>query len=442
MRSSAWPRSAAAIVNGRACSTPRGHGRAAFPRARGGCTRRVHRARSPRLDPPAGQQRPVAADEAARRLDAARPRPAPPRRARPFRPRRRTRPSSAALEAPGELAQLGNPSSGVPGQASSAVSRVRPKAEWPTRSTGPASAPSARAWSRPDSVKTTCTEGSPFSRSATLNSDSACRASTSSLKAARSGSRGRGHPDAVVEPDRRHVVGADEGRRSAHARAAGGSGRAGPGFRSPCRAPPDRSTCCSCTARGVQADASALKRMTPPSSQSHERPSSICASASESRRVAPERVDPELTLVGERACGHEALEIGELGRPQPAPPARGLGDRVDGLARPVLAGRGELLLRRLPELGHRTLLADQHPGPSLDGDGCERAAAVPGRNDVRAGVTERDEASALLDPAEAAEPAAGDVLEEDSLHRIPGAVLENLLQRRLDDVRHPLECRV
>ena len=34
-------------------------------------------------------------------------------------------------------------------------------------------------------------------------------------------------------------------------------------------------------------------------------------------------------------------------------------------------------------------------------------------------MTERDEASALLDPAEAAEPAAGDVLEEDSLHRIP-----------------------
>ena len=53
-------------------------------------------------------------------------------------------------------------------------------------------------------------------------------------------------------------------------------------------------------------------------------------------------------------------------------------------------------------------------------------------------MAERDEASALLDPAEAAEAPPGDVLEEDALDRIPGAVLENLLQRRLDDVRHPL----
>ena len=35
-------------------------------------------------------------------------------------------------------------------------------------------------------------------------------------------------------------------------------------------------TCWSCTALGVHADASALKRITPPSSQIHERPSSIC----------------------------------------------------------------------------------------------------------------------------------------------------------------------
>ena len=83
----------------------------------------------------------------------------------------------------------------------------------------------------------------PFSRSATLNSDSACRASTSSLKAARSCSRGR-------ESSRRcrrarsppRCRRGRRGRRSAHARAAGGSGRAGPGFRSPGHAPPDRST--------------------------------------------------------------------------------------------------------------------------------------------------------------------------------------------------------
>ena len=83
--------------------------------------------------------------------------------------------------------------------------------------------------------------------------------------------------------------------------------------------------------------------MTPPSSQSHERPSSIWVRPpAKAVGVAPERIDPELPLVGERACGHEALEIGEPAAVARSLPLWGLGDRVDGLARPVLAGRGEL----------------------------------------------------------------------------------------------------
>ena len=58
---------------------------------------------------------------------------------------------------------------------------------------------------------------------------------------------------------------------------------------------------------GVHADASALKRITPSSSQSQERPSSICCARSpaEAVRVALERVDPDLLAVRRRTRRHE-----------------------------------------------------------------------------------------------------------------------------------------
>ena len=85
------------------------------------------------------------------------------------------------------------------------------------------------------------------------------------------------HPDRLVEPDRRGVLGPDEEADGRRARRAGaGSGRAAPDRRSPAGAPAGSvHTCCSWTALGVQADASALNRITPSSTQSHERPSSI-----------------------------------------------------------------------------------------------------------------------------------------------------------------------
>ena len=59
-------------------------------------------------------------------------------------------------------------------------------------------------------------------------------------------------------------------------------------------------------------------------------------------------------------------------------------------------------------------------------------------------MAEGDETAAVLDAAEAAEAAPRNVLEEDALDRVLGAVLEDLRQRRLDDVRvrHPLDLRV
>ena len=59
-------------------------------------------------------------------------------------------------------------------------------------------------------------------------------------------------------------------------------------------------------------------------------------------------------------------------------------------------------------------------------------------------MTERDEASLFGHAGEPAEAAPGDVFEEDALDRILGAELEDLRQRRLDDlrVRHPLDLRV
>ena len=58
-------------------------------------------------------------------------------------------------------------------------------------------------------------------------------------------------------------------------------------------------TCWSCTASGVQADASALKRIAPSSTQSHERPSLDLRPRppAEAVRVARERIDAELLLV-------------------------------------------------------------------------------------------------------------------------------------------------
>jgi hypothetical protein len=60
--------------------------------------------------------------------------------------------------------------------------------------------------------------------------------------------------------------------------------------------------------------------------------------------------------------------------------------------------------------------------------GREASAAAAGRDDVRAEVAERLQPPAALQPAEAPEAAARRVFEEDTLDRILGAELEDLIQ--------------
>ena len=57
-------------------------------------------------------------------------------------------------------------------------------------------------------------------------------------------------------------------------------------------------------------------------------------------------------------------------------------------------------------------------------------------------MAERDEPAVLGHSGEAAEAAARDVLEEDALDRILRAEGEDLLQGRLDEVRHAPDLHV
>jgi hypothetical protein len=67
--------------------------------------------------------------------------------------------------------------------------------------------------------------------------------------------------------------------------------------------------------------------------------------------------------------------------------------------------------------------------------GCigERGAALAGRDDVRAYVAERNERAVPLERGEPAEPAQGDVLEEDALDRLLRAERKDLLEPRADE---------
>ena len=136
-----------------------------------------------------------------------------------------------------------------------------------------------------------------------------------------------------------------------------------------------------------------------------------------------------------RAGRDEPVEVVWRRGPQPRLPGRRRRvDRVHGLARPVLARLRETPARRLPERGHRALLADDHPRLALRRGPGERLAALAGRHDVRADVAERGEPAVVTQRRdEAAEPAPRDVLEEDALDGRARAELEHLIGRRLDE---------
>ena len=177
-----------------------------------------------------------------------------------------------------------------------------------------------------------------------------------------------------------------------------------------------------------------MKRILPPSSQSHERPSSIWTRVRQ-RKLSGSRasgIDPELLEVRGRARGDEPGEIlGDRGAEARLAGLRRLAQHVDRLAGPVVARRREELARALPQLADGALVADDHPRPRPRRRLPEDAAALARGDDVRARVTEGRERPVLaLDRDEPAEPAAGDVLEEDPLDRILRAEREDLLDPR------------
>ena len=138
-----------------------------------------------------------------------------------------------------------------------------------------------------------------------------------------------------------------------------------------------------------------------------------------------------------RAGRDEQVEIRDRGGAQPALARLGRRrDGVDGLAGPVFSRTRKPAGNRIPELGDRALLADQHPCPGAHGHVAVDTTAAAGWDDVRTGVAERDETAVLGHSREAAQAAARDVLEEDALDRVLRAVREDLLEGRVDDVRH------
>src|SRR5262249_36857957 len=110
----------------------------------------------------------------------------------------------------------------------------------------------------------------------------------------------------------------------------------------------------------------------------------------EALRVPAEWVDAELLEVRGRTGRHENVEIRERrGAERRVPWHRGLGDGVHRLPWPVLTHLRQAAAHRLPELGDRVLLADQHSRARPRRSRRECAASVPRRNDVRPDVTER-----------------------------------------------------
>ena len=115
---------------------------------------------------------------------------------------------------------------------------------------------------------------------------------------------------------------------------------------------------------------------------------------------------------------------------------RRLGDRVHRLPRPVVARRRHEPGEVVPELVDRALVADDHPGAAPGGGLREAPAIRAGGDDVRADVAESGQAAVVGEGAEPAQPPPSDVLEEDALHGVLGAELEDLLEPGLDRTFH------
>ena len=132
------------------------------------------------------------------------------------------------------------------------------------------------------------------------------------------------------------------------------------------------------------------------------------------------------------ASGHEQVEIEQARRAKPRLAGlRRLPQRVDGLAGTILARPRQPPPCRFPQVAHRPLLADHHPGAAPRHRPGERRTATARGDDVGAHVAERiDSPVPPDDSGEAAEPTPRDVFEEDALDRLLRAEAEHLVERR------------
>src|SRR5438132_382406 len=251
------------------------------------------------------------------------------------------------------------------------------------------------------------------------------------------------HPDRLVHADRRGVLGANEQAHHRHELEQEPAEIAHPALRVPVtphlRVHPDLLELHGRRRPRRRLGLEQDRAVVPPQPRAavldlHPRP------PAEALGIAPEGVDSDLLAVGSRARGNEQVEV-VLRRAAQARVARlwRLLEHVDRLAGPVLARSGQPAPQCLPELGDRALLSDHHARVPGRSDVCETGAPAPGRDDIRAGMTESLEASAPLDRREAPEAAPGHVLEEDALDRVLGAKRQDLVEPGLLQRGHRAE---
>ena len=94
-----------------------------------------------------------------------------------------------------------------------------------------------------------------------------------------------------------------------------------------------------------------------------------------------------------------------------------------------------------PKLVDRPFVTDDHARASARCSLGEATARSARRNDVRPDVTESGQPVVVGKRREAAQPPSGDVLEEDTLDRILGAEVEDLLQSGFDRIGHGVNRR-
>jgi hypothetical protein len=153
-------------------------------------------------------------------------------------------------------------------------------------------------------------------------------------------------------------------------------------------------------------------------------------------RVGHQRIDSDLPHMRRRASGQEQLEVlvsrsAECGAAWLRRPV----DREDRLPVTVLARGVHLQLGRVPEVGHRLLVPDDHPRSGGRRDVGKGLAALAGRHHVRPQVAERPDTIALHCREQPSKASPRGLVEEDAFDWLCGAELEHLLERGFFEMR-------